>query len=97
MPRPIVTPRGTKAGAKLKDAREAAGLTRTELARMIAKSYQSVVSIEGGRGFVSLEMIWTVAEAIGCNPHSIDPRLASRAPRPPGSRSRALEDSARPG
>lgn len=66
--------------AKLKAARERAGLSQSAAAaRMpgsVAVQYWS--DVERGRRRPSLEWLWDAARAVGCNPHSLDERLASK-------------------
>jgi transcriptional regulator with XRE-family HTH domain len=64
-------------GARLRAAREAAELTRRELADRLGKSYWTVSSLERDQDPITLDMIHEVALAIGCDPHSIDARLAT--------------------
>jgi transcriptional regulator with XRE-family HTH domain len=67
-------------GARLRAAREVAGLTRRELAEQLGMNYGSLKDIEADRHNVRSDTIHRIAVAIGCDPHSIDPRLASTRP-----------------
>lgn len=66
--------------AKLRAAREKAGLSQSAAAsRMpgsVAVQYWS--DVERGRRSPSLEWLWDASRALGCNPHSLDVRLASK-------------------
>jgi transcriptional regulator with XRE-family HTH domain len=64
-------------GARLRAARETAGLSRRELASRLGWAESSVANLENGQRVPSLDRIHQVATAIGCDPRSIDPRLAS--------------------
>jgi transcriptional regulator with XRE-family HTH domain len=68
-------------GARLRVAREAAALSRRELAERLGWATQSLANFEADQDRVSLDKIHEVALAIGCDPHAIDPRLASTKPR----------------
>jgi transcriptional regulator with XRE-family HTH domain len=63
-------------GARLRAAREAAGLTRRELAERLGVGYGSISNVELGTDTPTLDLIHRMAVAIGCDPHAIDPRLA---------------------
>lgn len=69
-----------EAGLKLRAAREELKLSREDVAERLGLSPQSVANAELGLYPISLDKIHELALAIGCDPHSIDPRLASRAP-----------------
>lgn len=67
---------------RLKAAREAAGLSQSQAAakmpgRVTAQYWSDV---ERGRRAPSLEWLWEAARAVGCDPHGLDGRLASRGP-----------------
>jgi len=70
----------TGPGARLRAAREAAGVSRRDLARRLDVAYPTLADIEADRKPISLDKIHEVAVAIGIDPHSIDERLASREP-----------------
>jgi transcriptional regulator with XRE-family HTH domain len=74
----VIPTKISKPGANLKAARLSAGLTIGELARRLDVTPASVVNVESGHREPSLERILRISEAIGCDPHSIDARLASR-------------------
>jgi transcriptional regulator with XRE-family HTH domain len=65
---------------KIKAARDKAGLTQGQAAaRMpgnVAVQYWS--DVERARRTPSLEWLWDAAQAIGCDPHDLDPRLQSK-------------------
>ena len=71
MPQITLTP-----GAKLRAARLAAGLTQTELASRLGWNQSTVANLEADRKGMSLDRLDEVAQAIGCDPHSIDTRLS---------------------
>jgi transcriptional regulator with XRE-family HTH domain len=62
-------------------ARVSAGLTVAELARRLGVTPQRVCNLESGKCNATLTMVARIAEAIGCDPHALDPMLASRPPR----------------
>lgn len=64
-------------GAKIRAARELSGIDRKGLAKTLGISYQRIADIELDRKPISLELIIRIAEGIGCDPNSIDDRLAS--------------------
>lgn len=69
----------------LKAARLKANLSQAEAAaRMPGNvSVQYWSDVERGRRSPSLEWLWEASKALGCNPHSLDERLASkRWPKP---------------
>jgi transcriptional regulator with XRE-family HTH domain len=67
-------------------ARIAAGLTVAELAQRLGVTPQRVCNLESGQCNATAKMTLRIAEAIGCDPHSLDPMLASTQPsgRRPG-------------
>lgn len=69
-------------GARLRAAREAAKLPRRELADRLGVTYQAIVNLEQDLKEISLDRIYQVSMSIGCDPHSIDARLASIGPGP---------------
>ena len=77
-------------GARLRAAREAAGLTRRELAERLGVGYGSISNVELGTDTPTLDLIHRMAVAIGCDPHSIDGRLASTSTRPRRSKASGL-------
>ena len=75
-----ITPSAKRPGAKLRAARIASGLTVADLAIRLKVSPQRVSNLESGQREPSLEMVHRIATAIGCDPHSLDARLASTFP-----------------
>lgn len=71
---------GPAVGDRIRAAREKTGLSQGQAAdRHVARpSAQYWSDVERGRRVPSLEWLWEAAKAIGCNPHSLDDRLASR-------------------
>lgn len=71
------------AAAKIRAARDKAGLTQGQAAgRMpgsVAVQYWS--DVERGRRTPSLEWLWHAAWALGCDPHSLDLRLQTNRGR----------------
>jgi ribosome-binding protein aMBF1 (putative translation factor) len=53
-----------RAGIALRDAREAAGLTQTELAAKIGIAQSALSRIEAGRSNITLAMLRRIAEAL---------------------------------
>jgi transcriptional regulator with XRE-family HTH domain len=74
-----------KVGIRLRDARKAAGLTQRELATRMGYpgAWTRLCVIERGKVYASLDWLWLAARVIGCDPHSLDPRLASDSPERP--------------
>ncbi|HEU5116815.1 MAG TPA: helix-turn-helix transcriptional regulator, partial [Isosphaeraceae bacterium] len=77
---PTPDPDPSSPAAKLRAARERAKLSQGEAAsRMPGRvTIQYWSDVERGRRKPSLEWLYEAAKAIGCNPHSLDERLASR-------------------
>jgi transcriptional regulator with XRE-family HTH domain len=65
-------------GRRVAEARRAAGLTQGQLAERIGKTQSQVSDWERGRFSIDLETLWEIAQAIGCDPNALDPRLAPR-------------------
>jgi transcriptional regulator with XRE-family HTH domain len=68
-------------GAVIQAAREAQRLTRREVAEALNISDQYLYQVETGRRAAALETLWEIALHLGIDPHTVDPRLASRPPR----------------
>jgi transcriptional regulator with XRE-family HTH domain len=64
----------------IREARERAGLTQGDVAVRMGVSFARFSDIERGRKPARLETVLAVAAAIGCDPHELDPRLASVRP-----------------
>lgn len=64
-------------GARLRAARLSQRLSVVEVAERLGVGHQAVRNIEADTRPVTLDKIHEVATAIGVDPHSIDPRLAS--------------------
>jgi transcriptional regulator with XRE-family HTH domain len=64
-------------GARLRAAREAAGLSQAAAAARMGGdvSAQYWSDVERGRRKPSLEWLWEAAQALGCDPHGLDERL----------------------
>jgi transcriptional regulator with XRE-family HTH domain len=58
----------TAFGARVKHAREAAGLNQAELARRLSRTRSSVSNIEAGRQTPSAEMAAQCAQILRCDP-----------------------------
>ncbi len=69
---------GKTMGGMIQEAREARRLTRKELAVALSLSDQYIYQVESGRRVPTLETLWQIALELGLDPHSLDPRLASR-------------------
>lgn len=63
--------------AKLRAARIAAELSQAEVAERAGVTRSWVSQLEQGWRDISLNNAERMARAIGCDPHAIDPRLAS--------------------
>lgn len=66
-------------GARLRAARRAAGLTQAALAGRLGITKAYVCQVERGYRTPTLDWLRDTARAIGCDPASLDPDLASRA------------------
>jgi len=66
-------------GRRLRIARQRAGLSLRELAeRMgIPEGYARISILERGGLRASLDWLWLASQALGCDPHELDPRLTS--------------------
>lgn len=58
-------------GQRIQAARDRAVLTRTELARMVDMSYDSILLIETGRRNPSRKAIRAIATALGVEPYTL--------------------------
>jgi transcriptional regulator with XRE-family HTH domain len=67
-------------GSRIRAARELLGVDRRTLAGRLGVTYQRVADIEADRKPITLESVLEIAAALGIDPHSLDSRLASRAP-----------------
>ena len=63
-------------GARLRAAREAAGLSQADLARQLGVTPAAITNLESDAKRITLDRIDEVCLAIGCDPHSIDHRLS---------------------
>lgn len=68
-------------GRRVREAREAAGLTQEELAQRVELSRASVANIERGNQRVALHKFVELAQALGVEPLRLLPRPAGRAAR----------------
>lgn len=72
-------------GERLRAARERAKMTQKAAADLTGAkvTVQYWSDVENGRRTPSLEWLWEAARALGCNPHTLDERLATkRWPKP---------------
>lgn len=71
---------GPSIGDRIRAARDRAGFTQGQAAGRMPNNVtvQYWSDVENGRRTPSLEWLWEAARAIGCNPHSLDERLASK-------------------
>ena len=72
-------------GRRLVTAREAAGVDRKGLARMVGLSYQYLYQIESGRRSPTVDRSRTIATILGVDPLWLDPRLKTFRPDRPRS------------
>ncbi len=82
-------------GRSLRNRRETAGLTQTELAARVGLSRTSVTNIEQGRQHLTLHVLYAFADALGALPAELLPDPNSLASRDPGL-DQALTDMALP-
>lgn len=68
-------------GRRIREAREAAGLTQEELALRLTLSRASVANIERGNQRVALHKFVEIAQALGVDPMRLLPRPEGRAAR----------------
>lgn len=66
-------------GRRIRDAREAAGLTQEDLAQRVALSRASVANIERGNQRVALHQFVELAQALGVEPVRLLPHPEGRA------------------
>lgn len=78
MPRRPAPPAPATPGARLRAAREQLGLSCAEAAARLGVGKQSWLEVERGKPR-TLDWYYDAAQALGVDPHSIDPRLAPRA------------------
>jgi transcriptional regulator with XRE-family HTH domain len=74
--------------ARLRELREAAGLSRDQLAVAAGTSSHSVTKMEQAKRSPSLELAWRLAQALGCTLDALvqppsGPAAESRRGRPP--------------
>lgn len=67
-------------GARIKAARIATNLTRHDLAKRLRVTYQWIANMENDQKKTTLDTLWEVAQAIGCRPSDLDPRLTRKRP-----------------
>ncbi len=67
--------------ARLRALRARAGLTQQQLADRLGITQGYVADVERGRRVPGLDWLHDAATALGWDPHELDPRLASTAPR----------------
>ena len=65
-------------GHRLRSAREAAGLSQTELARRMGANRVTVTRVESGEKTPELGWLYQAAVAIGCKPSKVDERLTDK-------------------
>lgn len=66
-------------GQRIRDLRQAAGLTQQALGEDVGLTKQSISAIEVGRQAVSAEMLWTIAIALGVSIESFYGALLDNA------------------
>lgn len=54
-------------GNRLRELREAQGLTTTQLAEMCGMSHSTISKVENGKWSVSLDLLSKIAGALGCS------------------------------
>lgn len=54
-------------GHKIREARQRAGLTQSELAKKASVSYQTINGIENGRGNTTIRVLFKLEELLGIN------------------------------
>ena len=67
-------------GERLAVARKAAGLTQSQLGDRAGTSKQAISHLERGQDKASLDLLYKLAVALGCDPSSLDDRLAPARP-----------------
>jgi len=70
----------TTPGALIRAARIKAGLSVAELARRLGVTPPRISNLESGHRNPSSKVLLRIAAAIPCDPHTLDPALASVAP-----------------
>lgn len=70
-------------GGRIKVAREAAGMTRKQLADAAGINAHYLYQFESGRRVATLETLWAVAVSLGIDPNTLDHRLAKVRPKGP--------------
>lgn len=75
MPRRPALPPSTTPGARVKAARKAAGLTQRQLAARLGCAQPQIAKVERDQAAPSLDRLYALAQAIGCDPGTLDPRL----------------------
>lgn len=64
-------------GPRFRDLRIRDGLTQAQVAEILGKGQVYISQVESGTRVPSLGWLFKVAEAMGWDPHELDPRLAS--------------------
>jgi transcriptional regulator with XRE-family HTH domain len=68
-------------GSRFRDCRKALGLTQVQAAGLCGTNQGALSRLERDLETGSLDLWWRYATAIGANPASVDPRLASVKPK----------------
>lgn len=72
----------TTTGARLREAREKAGLTLEQLGDLMGCTRQNVSRAEKDNPTPSLEWLYRAAVALRCKPSGLDPRLSHSIAEP---------------
>ena len=67
-----------KQGERLRMARQSEGLTQKQAAEACGTTQSHWSNYERGSEQLSLDRLFEIAQAIGINPHKLDPRLVDR-------------------
>ena len=82
MPRTLQSPKHRALKGLLIDARKAADLTQTEVARRVGRYQSYIAAIEIGQRRVDVVEFLGLCEAIGCDPREIIDALSPTRRRP---------------
>lgn len=80
---------------KIRERREALGLTQTELAKMVGKSFRTIQSWERGESYPNAEYVAVLCDVFGTDPNDLCDWYATHPRERPRAQDPAHEELAR--